>query len=129
MYADAITEVIKAGKDNQEEENKWHIGENVHVTIKKGWPYVDIRQFWVPALAASDAQNQGFQGPSDFKTHPTKRGICLTYAEWERFTELIEVFDDAVPGLKGLQPCMEDHSNQVGMLRCSHCNPNGCYSW
>ena len=124
-----ITTITKAGENNEEAENKWHIGGNVYVTVKRGWPYVDIRQFWVPTLAADEALKQGFQGPSDFRTHPTKRGICLTYNELARFTELIESFEGAVPGLKELQPCIDDHANQVGMLQCSHCNPNGCFSW
>ena len=125
MYAEQITTVTRVEGSEQEDERRWHLGGNVYATIKKGWPFVDFRKFWIP----EDCIRKDCMLPGDFQVRPSKHGISLTYEEWYRLTELMEPFESTIPGLKEQQSCLMDHANQMGMLRCSHCNPNGCSTW
>lgn len=97
--------------------NKWHLGYNVHVIVKEDNPCVDIRQFWVP--------------PGDDESVPTKRGLCLRPAEYHNLTKHWSEIENHLPELKDFVLCYDGngHLNQIGMLRCPACNPEGHEHW
>lgn len=109
----AVAEV-KGGKDVS---YKWHIGGNVYVTVCKNFPTVDIRHFWDPRR--------------DGNVVATRKGVSLRYRQYEQLKACIELLTQSLPELEGITPCymQNDHSNQMGFLRCAECNPNDCTKW
>ena len=93
-------------------EFKHHIGGNVQVTYQPlgQFPFIDIRQFWIP------------EGEEELK--PTRKGISLTFAQWEDLVQSIEDIEKAIPELTDFIPCPDAHQNQEGALHCLECNPN-----
>ena len=88
-----------------------HIGGNTFITAKNGFP-VDIRQFWIP--------------PNETELHPTRKGLVLTLPEWEDLVACMPTINN-IPEVQNVNPCYlgNDHQNQMGMLTCLECSPNG----
>ena len=105
--------------------HQWHIGGNVHVTIKRGWPYVDLREFWLPVEPTTERALP----PNEYDVRPTRKGISLTFKQWDWLVQVMLCINTLSPFIAELQPCITDHHNQMGMLRCTHCNPNGWFMW
>ena len=94
-----------------------HIGGNVYFTLNVTNPFatvIHIRQYFLP--------------PNQTEVIPTKKGICLRLAEYEKLKDTASVIGDFVPELTSIVPCpySSDHLNQLGFLRCSECNPDHC---
>ncbi len=117
LVFDEINALLSTLSIAEQVDYKHHIGSNVFVTVKTGWPNVDIRSWWLP----EDAND----------IVPTKRGISLRASEWEKLNQIAESLHKVVPELAYAIPCSMrgDHQNQQGMLACSHCNPNSCADW
>jgi len=94
-----------------------HIGKNIFVTVDSGREYVNIRQWWMPEGADQVA--------------PSRKGICLSADEWAKVLEQTGDVEKRVPEVRNAVPCAfrTDHSNQMGLLSCSHCSPNSCEDW
>jgi hypothetical protein len=94
-----------------------HIGRNIFVTVDSGREYVNIRQWWMPKEADQVA--------------PSRKGICLSTDEWTKVLEQAGDVEKLVPEVQNAVPCAyrTDHSNQIGLLSCSHCSPNTCQDW
>ena len=110
---DIIEDIKEARTKNQE--YKYHLGNDVYVTVTQNNPCVDIRQFWKPH--------------SDLV--PTRKGLCLRPSEYEAFKTAVPDIDKQVPEMEYTTPCymQEDHANQEGFLRCKTCNPDGYEQW
>ena len=117
IFDDVTTALTDAIDGNKEVNFTHHIGGNVYVTISTQWPTVNIRKWWIPE--------------NGDKVIPTRKGINLTSAEWDMIKKISKTLHIVVPELAYALPCSMrgDHQNQEGMLRCSHCNPNGCADW
>jgi hypothetical protein len=89
-----------------------HLGGNKHVSLTQGYQRVDIRQFWMPE--------------DKDEIYATKKGVSLTFGEFENLVRGLNVIDHHVPELQHVIPCcmQEYHQTQLGMLRCPECNPN-----
>jgi len=104
---------------------RFHLGGNVHVTLKKGMAGVDFRWYWLPPSPDIDYK----QDPSSFDVQPTRYGIWLTYKEWYKLESLCDLVAKCIPALEGMEECAGQHFNQEGLLVCIHCNPNGHHVW
>lgn len=56
---------------------KGHLGHNVHVTVKQGYNFVDIRKWWLPEKAEM--------------TVGTRKGISLSVAMWKELKKTFPV--------------------------------------
>jgi hypothetical protein len=115
---DRITEALKrVTEDEGDVCHRSHIGKNIFVTVDSGRPYVNIRQWFLP---------QGAE-----QVVPTKKGICLNGEEWQKVLEASKEVEKLVPEVKDAIPCgyRDDHSNQEGLLSCSHCSPDTFLDW
>jgi hypothetical protein len=119
MYQkERITDALKLVEDEDGEVSfRHHIGRNIFVTVDTGREYVNIRQWCLPEGAE--------------QVVPTRKGICLLTEEWNALLEHATEVEKLVPEVKGGVPCAyrDDHANQVGLLSCSHCNPNTYQDW
>jgi hypothetical protein len=99
------------------DELNYHLGSNIMCTIQKDNPCVNIRKFWQP--------------PNEQNLVPTKKGLCLRPAEYRALKTHQDEIEKIVPQLNTLVPCFmrDDHSNQLGMLQCSTCNPQEYMNW
>lgn len=92
-----------------------HLGGNVNCNVTENSVYVDLRQYWKPAE----------------EVVPSKKGLCLRPGEFSRLKELLLEINRTIPELDTVVPCYLkiDHMNQLGMLRCSECNPDNFTNW
>lgn len=97
-----------------------HLGGNCMVSVTRGFPCVDMRKFY----SVYDDEGKSSQAP-------TRRGIAIGFAQFHKLKDVMNEVDKRVPELETVIPCMmsEDHQNQLGMLRCSECNPGDCINW
>ena len=111
--AQFIDEEILKYRNNQEVDYMAHLGGNYYVTLKKGYPCVNIRRWFLP-------ENQQ-------EIVPTKTGIALSFDQWEKVKlAMILVRDLLKNQLDNITFCefTDSHAGQLGALRCSNCNPN-----
>ena len=112
-----IAEDVHKVKQSAEIKTTWHLGNNWIVTVDSRYPGLDIRKFWLPPAAGD--------------IHPTKKGIHLTFEEFEKLKLVFDVLPMFVPEVEDVMPCymQDDHNNQMGALRCKECNPNDFHNW
>ena len=83
---------------------------NYHVSVKSGYPLVNIRRWFVP---------EGQEEPT-----PTKSGIALTFLQWEKLKSAMILVEEVLDGeLDKVSVCEETHQSQEGALTCSICSP------
>ena len=88
-----------------------HLGGNYHVSVKNGYPLVNIGGWFVP---------EGLETLT-----PTKAGMALTFLRWEKLKSAMLLVEELLNGeLDNVNFCEESHQNQVGALACSNFNPN-----
>lgn len=94
-----------------------HIGGNVYASVKADNVCVDIGQHWLP--------------PNQTEVVPSKKGITLRPAEYEKLKDVSSVIGDFLPDLNSIVPCpyQSDHMNQLGFLKCPECNPDNYTEW
>lgn len=94
-----------------------HLGGNWYVTINSEYPCVNIRKFWLPDGAE--------------RVVATRKGIALRFDEFKVLVQSMDEINCHIPELSDVVPCgmSEDHQNQMGMLRCTECNPNDYQNW
>jgi len=121
----AINEAIEEFDDI-----KIHIGNNTFVRVQSQRFRVDIREYFIPATDKCNRQ----LSPQQFEAHliPTRRGISLTYSEWQKLagkgSYLIREGSDTIKAA-AQGSCVAWHEEQIDVLECSHCNPNGFNMW
>ena len=105
---------------------KIHLGKNVHIVCKPGAKYIHIRRYF---LAPEDCADLSV--PHDeFQLTPTKDGIVLTFAEWNKLMDFIPLTQLILGDCKELSRCKDYHERErVNPLECDHCNPNGYSYW
>lgn len=98
---ESIQESLKKNEDL-----KWHLGMNVYASVKKKRPQLD-------------------------ESVPTKKGLCFRPQEFDIFLKHWEEIIKAMPELEKCVACYDqaDHFNQLGMLSCQACNPDGWENW
>ena len=101
------------GRNDKEVDLKLHLGGNVYVSVSSKFPLVDIRQFWLPE--------------QETQIKASRKGISLRSSEWEELKQVQPLIEAAIPEISTTIPCLmrDDHMNQLGMLACRECNPNG----
>ncbi|OWF45232.1 Activated RNA polymerase II transcriptional coactivator p15 [Mizuhopecten yessoensis] len=114
-YSDDVDEAIKGYDDETKDTDlKIHLGSNYHVSLNTGYPVVNIRRW--------------FLSDNEKEIKPTRKGITLTFRQWGKVKDAMTVLKDFIgKELENVTFCemAEDHQNQMGMLQCSKCNPNG----
>lgn len=60
-----------------------------------------------------------------------KKGLCFRPQEFDIFLKHWEEIIKAMPELEKFVACYDqsDHFNQLGMLSCQACNPDGWENW
>lgn len=109
-------EPVLVGEEEKEEIcSKWHVGSNVFIVVETGWPFVNLRRWWIPP----DSEEED-------TLVPTKRGLCLRPEEWKRLIGYNDKLETLIPDLVTALPhCLrKDHQNQLALELCSHCNPS-----
>ena len=85
-----------------------HLGGNWFVTINPGFACVDIRKFWIP------------EGAKDICA--TRKGISLTFEQYDKLKNGLRMIPSAVPELYGVQPCYVQPGHETES--CQECSPN-----
>ena len=110
-YLENIDSAVDQYRDSKSVDFIIHLGGNYHVSLKSGFPLVNIRRWFVPG----DQQ----------ELTPTKTGIALTFLQWEKLKSAMPLVEELLNGELGkVSFCEESHQNQEGALTCSNCNPN-----
>ena len=109
-FLDLVDKALKEYRDSKQVDIDVHLGENYRVTVKSGYPLVNIRRWFIP-----DGQE---------KLVPTKTGIALTFEQWDKQKSDMPIVEELLNGeLDKVIFCEELHQNQEGALTCSYCNP------
>jgi hypothetical protein len=69
---------------------RYHIGDDVFVTMKAPFPFVHIRKHFIPA--------------GEYTYHPTKRCVALYFGEWKELKQIIPLLEEREPELRQLVP-------------------------
>lgn len=110
-YLENIDSALDQYRDSKPVDLTLHLGGNYHVSVKSGFPLVNIRRWFVPG----DQQ----------ELTPTKTGIALTFLQWEKLKSAMFLVEELLNlELDKVSFCEESHQNQEGALTCSNCNPN-----
>ena len=86
-----------------------HYGGGWHVSMTKGFRYVDLRKFYMP------------KGEIIWK--PTSTGIALRLAEWSTLKEFINSLHRDNPDII-VTPCFFNHGTPEIIAACPECNPS-----
>ena len=89
----------------------------MYASVKADNVCVDIGQHWLP--------------PNQTEVVPSKKGITLRPAEYEKLKDVSSVIGDFLPELNSIVPCpyQSDHMNQLGFLKCTECNADNYTEW
>ena len=83
---DLLTRVI----EKEPVEWRYHIGDDVFVTIKAPFPFVHIIKHFIPA--------------GEWTYRPSKRGVGLHFGEWKELKQIIPLLEEREPELRQLVP-------------------------
>ena len=62
---------------------RYHIGDDIFVTIKAPFPFVHIRKHFIAA--------------DELTYRPAKRGVALHFGEWKELKEIIPLLEEREP--------------------------------
>ena len=102
---DINREVTKA-KDEKYVDTRLHIGCAWYLSITSGFHCVDIRKFFKD---------------SEGNIRATKRGISLSYSEWDRLMNVATRIENEIEAFKAISNCW--HDSQIELQHCRECNP------
>ena len=88
--SDVIDDLLTRVIEKEPEEWRYHIGNDVFVTIKAPFPFVHIRKHFIPA--------------DKWTYRPTKRGVALHFGEWKELKQIIPLLEEREPELRQLVP-------------------------
>jgi hypothetical protein len=88
--SDVIDDLLTRVIENEPVEWRYHIGNDVFVTIKAPFPFVHIRKHFIPA--------------DEWTYRPTKRGVALHFGEWKELKQIIPLLEEREPELRQLVP-------------------------
>ena len=88
--SDVIDDLLTRVIEKEPVEWRYHIGNDVFVTIKAPFPFVHIRKHFIPA--------------DEWTYHPTKRGVALHFGEWKELKQSIPLLEEREPELRQLVP-------------------------
>ena len=95
--------------------SKIHLGANMFASVQSPYRCVNLRQWF--------QDKNGVNRPGN--------GVSLTVPMWDKFLLADAGLYTVLPRLNNTLRCMEeaDHSNQLGFLKCSECNPESFMDW
>ena len=104
-----VEETFQDIKDGKDVDACFHVSGPIFLSMKSPYTNVNIRQWFM----------------KDGVKRPTKKGVVLRCAGWQRLFGLETKMETCLPVLKGVLPCYfsADHANQQGALDCHECNP------
>ena len=76
LFKDDIDQAIIDLKSRVDIKKRFHLGDNIYVTIQSGYSVVDFRRWWLP-------ENQ-----TEIK--PTTKGCTLQFHQWDILTEFMD---------------------------------------
>jgi hypothetical protein len=88
--SDVIDNLLTRVIEKEPVEWRYHIGDDVFVTIKAPFPFVHIRKQFIPT------------GEWTYRT--TKRGVALHFGEWKELKQIIPLLEEREPELRQLVP-------------------------
>ena len=88
--SDVIDDLLTRVIEKEPVEWRYHIGNDVFVTIKAPFPFVHIRKHFIPA--------------DEWTYRPTKRGVALHFGEWKELKQIIPLLEEREPELRQLVP-------------------------
>ncbi|KAJ8313181.1 hypothetical protein KUTeg_009261 [Tegillarca granosa] len=113
LYYNDVNENITACVNKKPVDYKVHLGSNMYVTVKSGYPVINIRKWFMP------------DGHSEVV--PTRQGITLSANAWYYVRSAMDLVKHLLKEqIDNIVFCeaSEDHQNQLGYLICANCNPN-----
>jgi hypothetical protein len=75
QYVGRQRDLLTRVTEKEPVEWRYHIGDDVFVTIKAPFPFVHIRKHFIPA--------------GEWTYHPAKRGVALHFGEWKELKQII----------------------------------------
>ena len=81
-----VDDLISRAEDEEPVDWRYHLGEDVYVTIKAPQLTIHIRKHFVPN--------------GEWTLHPMKRGVTLSLYEWKELEKTIPLFEDRGPELR-----------------------------
>ena len=88
--SDVIDDLLTRVIEKEPVEWRYHIGNDVFVTIKAPFPFVHIRKHFISA--------------DEWTYRPTKRGVALHFGEWKELKQIIPFLEEREPELRQLVP-------------------------
>ena len=88
--SDVIDDLLTRVIEKEPVEWRYHIGNDVFVTIKAPFPFVHIRKHFIPT--------------DEWTYRPTKRGVALHFGEWKELKQSIPLLEERGPELRQLVP-------------------------
>ena len=89
--ATEVVDYLIGGVKNREPVDwRYHLGENVYVSIKAPHPTIHVRKYFVPN--------------GEWTLFPTKKGVTLSLYEWQELKKIIPMFEEREPELRQLIP-------------------------
>jgi len=88
--SDVIDDLLTRVIEKEPVDWRYHIGDDVFVTIKAPFPFVHIRKHFIPA--------------DEWTYRPTKRGVALHFGEWKELKQIIPSLEEREPELRQLVP-------------------------
>ena len=102
---DMLSEALdKEERGELTEETSLHLGGGQYASVKPGYRHIDLRQFWIPDESSGELR-------------PTRKGVTLKRAEWDKLLAVISEINASIPELATVETCLErdDHQNQSGL--------------
>lgn len=109
-----VDRCIREYREGKDVKYMFHLGGNYHVSVKSGFPCVDIRSWFLPENSDNICA--------------TRKGISLTFEQFDKLKGAMVVVREFLgKELEDIIFCenSDDHQNQEGALRCRECHPNG----
>jgi hypothetical protein len=88
--SDVIDDLLTRVIEKEPVDWRYHIGDDVFVTIKAPFPFIHIRKHFIPAR--------------EWTYHPTKRGVALHFGERKEMKQIIPLLEEREPELRQLVP-------------------------
>ncbi|NYT46726.1 MAG: transcriptional coactivator p15/PC4 family protein [Candidatus Methanofishera endochildressiae] len=88
--SDVIDELLTRVIENEPVDWRYHIGDDVYVTLKAPYVCINIRKHFIPA--------------GEWTYRPTKRGVALHFGEWKELKQIIPLLEEREPELRELIP-------------------------
>ena len=87
---EVVDDLFRRIRDGEPVDYRYHLGDDVYVILKAPYPTIHVRKHFVPE--------------GEWTLQPTKRGVTLSWFEWQELKKTIPLFEEREPELKTLIP-------------------------